>query len=120
MENLYYPLQTIKLKPTTSQKLNALYPKDIRFSYGQIELNILDYKLHRGQKNEWINLDQVLKAYQPMHMIENPKIKKNLNLQMQAVQDRMVALVLWKKWNWINIVLLIGIHKFQHYPVFIL
>ena len=60
--NLYYPLQTIKLKLTTSQKLNALYPKDIRCSYGEVELNILDYKLHRGQKNEWINLDQVLKS----------------------------------------------------------
>ena len=93
--NLYFPLQAIKFKQKSDQNLNAFYPKDINSNYGEIELSILDYRLHLSQENAERYLDQALLFLSSAEniIIKNPKSDNKSNKEIQPVPDKMVALV---------------------------
>ena len=92
--NLYFPLYALKTKISTNEKINPFYPNDIKSSYAQIELGILDYKLHRGQKSESIYMDKVMSRLSVADniIIKNPTFQKKAQKTTQISPDKMVAL----------------------------
>ena len=93
--NIFFPLQAMKMQISSPKDLKLFYPKDIKSKYVKIKLGILDYRLHRGQENEERYLDQTLSflASTDDIVIQNPKFDNSSNDQKQSLPDKMVALV---------------------------
>jgi len=93
--SLYFPLQAMKSKNNSDQNLNLFYPKGINSNYGKIQLDVLDYRLYRGQEDEWIYLDKALESLSSAEniSIKNPTFDENAQEQIQPLPDKMVALV---------------------------
>ena len=79
--NIYFPLQAIKIKIPPNENINLSYPKDINSNYGNIQLDLLDYKLHRGQKREGSYLDRALESLSTADnlTIQNQEFDKSTN-----------------------------------------
>ena len=93
--NIFFPLQAVKLQIKTDQNLNAYYPKDIKSKQVKFELSILDYRLHRGQEKEDHYLNQALSLLSSADdlVIRNPSFDSSLNAQIKSLPDKLIALV---------------------------
>ena len=93
--NIYFPLQAIKIKIPPNENINLSYPKDINSNYGNIQLDLLDYKLHRGQKSEGSYLDRALESLSTADnlTIQNQEFDKSTKGKKQPLPDKVVALV---------------------------
>jgi tetratricopeptide (TPR) repeat protein len=93
--NIYFVLEAIKTKISLEEALALYGPKDSGSVVTNIAYGILQYRLHRGREREGNYFDEALKILSSAEniFIKNPAFDKNLNNQIQALPDKMVALV---------------------------
>lgn len=93
--NIYFPLQATKAKISLEKVLDLYGPKNSGSVATNIAYGILQYRLHRGRESEGNYFDEALKSLSSVEniYIQNPAFDQNLNNQIQALPDKMVALV---------------------------
>ena len=93
--NIYFAIQAIKIKTPPNENINLSYPKDINSNYGNIQLDLLDYKLHRGQKSEGSYLDRAIESLSTAEnlTIQNQEFDMSTKGKKQPLPDKVVALV---------------------------
>ena len=93
-DNIYYSLQGIKTR-LSFDTIKRYSPKNIDTNYAKIANAILQYRLHRGRRNEESCFDQALSLLSGAQnrTIQNPTFDPASNSKMPALPSKMVALV---------------------------
>ena len=93
--NIFFPLEALKLKISNDQKLYSYYPDSSGSDIAKISNSILNYKLHQSGSNKEIHFDRALISVSSAKntTIKNPTFDKSSNRRLENLPDKVVALV---------------------------
>lgn len=92
--NVFFPLQIIKTKTSSNEKLTLNVPKDKNSKYAQISKSILNYRLGHAQANMESSLNETLSliASGENVSISNPKHREPQASLEPILPDKVIAL----------------------------
>ena len=95
--NIVFPLQSIKLKVSSQEKLVSYYPKDTGSNYYQIAKSNLNFKINLGGTDAEKSLSESLNALAKADysVIKKPEDSIDPASSQMELTDKVVALVHW-------------------------